>query len=84
MTVKIVPTERIEWPPPYREATEKYSGQVTLTPDRRSLLGYIAAEPFPLLDANNQDIATKIIWNTVFRPVASDDYDLRSYGRGIN
>ncbi len=24
MTMKIVPTERIDWPPPYREATEKY------------------------------------------------------------
>ena len=25
MSMQIVPSERIEWPPPYREATEKYS-----------------------------------------------------------
>ena len=30
MTMKIVPTERIDWPPPYKDATEKYSGQVRL------------------------------------------------------
>lgn len=79
MTMKIVPTERMEWPPPYKEATEKYSGQVTLTPDHRSLLGYVAGLPFPFLDPNDRDVSTKIIWNTMFRPVASDDYDLRFY-----
>ena len=35
MTMKIVPTERVDWPPPYKEATEKYSAQVSLAPDRR-------------------------------------------------
>ena len=25
MTMKIVPTERVDWPPPYKDATEKYS-----------------------------------------------------------
>jgi len=33
MTMKIVPTDRLEWPPPYRSATEKYSPQVSLAPD---------------------------------------------------
>jgi Protein of unknown function (DUF1329) len=79
MTMKIVPTNRVDWPPPYREATEKYSAQVSLTPDRRSLLGYVAGQPFPFLDPNDQDIGTKIIWNSVFRPAASDDYDLRFF-----
>jgi Protein of unknown function (DUF1329) len=79
MTMKIVTTERVDWPPPYKEATEKYSGQVSLTPDRRSLVGYVAGQPFPFLDRNDQDIGTKIIWNSVFRPVASDDYDLRFF-----
>src|SRR5262249_15840148 len=32
MRMNIVPTERSEWPPPYREATEKYSAQVRLPP----------------------------------------------------
>ena len=31
MTMKIVPTVRIDWPPPYKDATEKYSSQVRLS-----------------------------------------------------
>jgi uncharacterized protein DUF1329 len=79
MTMKIVPTERVDWPSPYLDATEKYSAQVRLTPDHRSLAGYVAGQPFPLIDVNDPDIATKIIWNNVFRPITTDDYDLRFY-----
>jgi len=46
MTIKVVPTERIDWPPPYKDATEKYSSQVRLTPDHRSLVGYVAGSHF--------------------------------------
>ena len=55
MTMKIVPTERIDWPPPYNEATEKYSPQVRLSNDHRSLVGYVAGQPFPLLDPNDPE-----------------------------
>ena len=79
MTMKIVPTQRVDWPPPYREATEKYSGQVRLSDDHRSVVGYVAGQPFPLIDTNDPYIATKIIWNNVFRPITTDDYDLRFY-----
>jgi hypothetical protein len=79
MTMKIVPTERVDWPPPYMDATEKYSAQVRLTPDHKSLVGYVAGQPFPLIDVNDPDIATKIVWNNVFRPITTDDYDLRFY-----
>ena len=79
MTMKIVPTERIDWPPPYKEATEKYASQVRLTTDRRSLVGYVAGQPFPLLDPNDPEVATKIMWNYFFRPVSTDDYDLRFF-----
>ncbi|MGH7863954.1 MAG: hypothetical protein ACREQB_03120, partial [Candidatus Binataceae bacterium] len=34
MTMEIAPTEHLDWPPPYREATEKYSAQVQLSQDR--------------------------------------------------
>jgi len=34
MSMRIVPTERIDWP--YKEATEKYSSQVRLAPNRLS------------------------------------------------
>src|SRR6202795_2352658 len=33
ITMKIVPTERVDWPPPYKDATEKYSSQVRLSQD---------------------------------------------------
>jgi hypothetical protein len=79
MTMKIVPTQRVDWPPPYKDATEKYSGQVRLSGDKRSVVGYVAGVPFPLIDANDPDIAIKVAWNNVFRPLFTDDYDLRFY-----
>ncbi len=77
MTIKVVPTERIDWPPPYKDATEKYSTQVRLTPDHRSLVGYVAGEPFPIIDANDPDAGGKVMWNVAFRPISTDEYDLR-------
>ena len=79
MSMKIIPTQRADWPPPYKDATEKYSAQVRLSDDHRSLVGYVAGQPFPLVDANDPFVANKIIWNNVFRPITSDDYDLRFY-----
>ncbi len=79
MTMHIVPTSRIDWPPPYRDATEKYADQVRMSPDGRSLVNYVAGQPFPFLDANDPHIASKIIWNNVFRPITTDDYDLRYF-----
>jgi hypothetical protein len=79
MRMEVVPTERVDWPPPYREATEKYSAQVRLTNDHRSIVGYVAGQPFPLIDPNDPYVGTKIVWNNVFRPIQSDDYDLRFF-----
>jgi len=79
MTMKIVPTTRVDWPPPYKDATEKYSSQVALSKDHRTVVGYVAGQPFPLIDSNDPDVATKIVWNNVFRPIQSDDYDLRYF-----
>jgi hypothetical protein len=79
MTMKIVPTVRIDWPPPYKDATEKYSSQVQLSKDHRTLVGYVAGQPFPLIDANDPDVATKVTWNNVWRPLQTDDYDLRFF-----
>ena len=79
MHMEIVPTGRIDWPPPYRDATEKYSSQVRLSDDHRSLVGYVAGQPFPLIDTNDPQVGGKIMWNNVFRPISSDDYDLRFY-----
>ena len=79
MVMKIVPTGRIDWPPPYKDATEKYSGQVRLSQDHRTVIGYVAGQPFPSVDANDPYVATKIMWNFAFRPINTDDYDLRFY-----
>src|SRR6516225_4219854 len=53
MSMKIVPTSRLDWPPPFKEATEKYSSQVRLSDDHRSLVAYVAGQPFPLIDPND-------------------------------
>jgi len=79
MTMQITPTQRVDWPPPYQEATEKYASQVRLSPDKRTLVNYVAGQPFPFLDPNDPSVATKIIWNNVFRPLQTDDYDLRYF-----
>jgi hypothetical protein len=79
MQLHITSTQRVDWPPPYKDATEKYSSQVRLSQNHRTVVGYVAGQPFPLVDANDPDIANKIIWNNVFRPITTDDYDLRFY-----
>jgi hypothetical protein len=79
MSLEVVPTERLEWPPPYRDATEKYAGQVRLSNDHRSLSGYVAGMPFPFIDPNDPDAGTKIMWNNTFRPTSTDDYDARDF-----
>jgi Protein of unknown function (DUF1329) len=80
MVMNIIPTGRIDWPPPYKEATEKYSAQVRLAPNHLSLEGYVAGQPFPLIDANDPDTGVKLIWNVMFRPMWTDDFDSRYFG----
>ena len=76
MQLRIIPSDRLEWPPPFKTATEKYSPQVQLAPDG-TLKGYIAGQPFPLLDPNDPQMATKVMWNFSYRPLYSDDIDMR-------
>ena len=76
MQIRVVATSQIPWPPPYKSATEKYSPQVGLAPDG-TITGYVAGLPFPLLDPNDPNVAQKIVWNFSFRPLYSDDADLR-------
>ena len=76
MRMKIVPTQRVEWPPPYKASTEKYSPQVRLN-DRGELQNYVAGLPFPLLDPNDPQVATKVMWNFTFRPQFTDDAEIR-------
>ncbi|MFZ0659075.1 MAG: DUF1329 domain-containing protein [Candidatus Binataceae bacterium] len=80
MSMKIVPTGRIDWPPPYKEATEKYSSQVRLAKNGLSMVGYVAGQPFPIIDDNDPNAAIKIMWNMDFRPMWTDDFDARYFG----
>ena len=77
MTMKITPSTHLDWPPPYKAATEQYSAQVSLTPDGE-LKNYVAGLPFPLVDVNDPQAATKIMWNFTFRPLYTDDIDARN------
>ena len=36
MQLRIVPTDKLEWPPPFKTATEKYSPQVHARPRRHA------------------------------------------------
>jgi hypothetical protein len=80
MSMKIIPTGRIDWPPPYKEATEKYSSQVRLAKNQMTMIGYVAGQPFPIIDENDPQAAVKIMWNMDFRPMWTDDFDARYFG----
>ena len=65
-----------------RAVTEKYSAQVGLSADGRSLVGYVAGEPFPMIDANDPHAGDKVMWDEVFRPISSDDSFKREFQVG--
>jgi hypothetical protein len=70
--------EKILDPPPYRDATEKYAGQVSLSQDGTALVNHIAGKPFPTIDANDPWIATKLMFN-FSSAIAVDDSDTRNF-----
>jgi Protein of unknown function (DUF1329) len=77
--VTISETKRIEWPRAYREATEKYSGQVKLSKDGLRVENYVAGQPFPALDPKDPQIAQKIMLNYDYNFFVTDDVDLRNF-----
>jgi hypothetical protein len=80
LPITISETKRIEWPKAYKEATEKYSGQVKLSGDGLSVQNYVAGQPFPNLEPNDPQLAQKIMWNYEYGFVNGiDDTDLRNF-----
>src|SRR5438067_12808702 len=75
----IVEPKRIEWPKAYKEATEKYSGQVKLAPDGLSVQNFVAGQPFPTLHPNDPQIALKIMWDYEYKFNPTVDLDLRNF-----
>ena len=78
MPMTIVAPKKIEWPAPYKEATEKYAAQVKLAEDGLRIENYIAGQPFPNIDPNDPMVAFKIMWNFEHKPAITDDLDLRN------
>ena len=73
----VSPATHRAWNKAFREATEKYSGQVKLGPDGRSIEGHVGGLPFPQLDPNDPQVAVKIMWNYEYKPYVTDDSDAR-------
>jgi hypothetical protein len=63
MEIPVIAYKKYEWPPKYKEATEKYAGQVKLSPDGRDMTNYVAGAPFPNIDPNDPLAAYKWMWN---------------------
>jgi len=62
MEMDIVPYEPVPIPADYRAATEKYSSQVQLSKEK-SLINWVAGKPFPNIDVNDPEAATKVMYN---------------------
>lgn len=69
----------IQLPRAYLEATERYSGQVKLRADGLALINYVAGMPFPHVDANDPQAASKIMWNFYYGPAYTDDINIRLF-----
>jgi hypothetical protein len=76
--MKIIETKPITLRKLFTEATEKYSGQVKLTPDGLGLLNYVAGRPFPTIDTSEKFAPVKIMHNYSMQ-VTIDDLDLRNF-----
>jgi hypothetical protein len=79
LPITVSETKRIEWPQAYKEATEKYSAQVKLTPDGLDVKNYVAGLPFPNIDPKDPQVAYKIMWNYSYNFLTTDDVDLRNF-----
>jgi hypothetical protein len=75
----VTPPKHIPWPRAYEVATEKYSGQVTLSPDGLQVNNYVAGLPFPNIDPKDPQAAMKIMWNYNYGFLTTDDVDLRNF-----
>lgn len=77
--ITVSETKKVEWPQAYKDATEKYSGQVKMTNNGLDLQGYVAGLPFPNIDPKDPQAALKIMWNYSYGFITTDDVDLRNF-----
>lgn len=72
-TMPVTEYRKYEWQPVYKEATEKYSSQVRLSPDGRDIVNYVAGAPFPIIDENDPQAGAKWMWNHEQGPKYTDN-----------
>lgn len=77
--LEVTEPTRIEFPRAYREATEKYAGQVRLRKDGLALENYVAGLPFPHVDPNDPQAVMKIMWNFYYGFEVTDDVTQRYF-----
>jgi len=73
MPMTIRETQKVVWPKAYKEATDKYYGQVKLSVDGRALYNYVAGAPFPSIDLGDPFAGFKIMWNYEQNPYIIDN-----------
>jgi hypothetical protein len=79
LTMRVIPTKRIDWSEGFTAATEKYSGQVGLDGDDY-ITNYIAGMPFPTVSTSDPKAAIKIAYNWHMGPFMPDDFSLEPWG----
>jgi Protein of unknown function (DUF1329) len=78
-TIRIIPTERLDWPGSFTAATEKYSAQVGLD-SADAITNYVAGMPFPIFNPGDPKAAIKIAYNWHMGPFMPDDFALAPWG----
>lgn len=73
MPMQVITTQQVEWPQAYKEATERYAGQVEIAPDGRAISNYVAGAPFPVIDMNDALAPYKLMWNNKLPPHIIDN-----------
>jgi hypothetical protein len=79
LTIRVVPTKRLDWSAGFTGETEKYSGQVGLDKDDY-ITNYIAGMPFPIVSRNDPKAAVKIAYNWHMGPFMPDDFSQEPWG----
>jgi hypothetical protein len=74
-TMRIVPTERLDWSSGFAAETEKYSAQVGLDRDDH-IINYVAGMPFPIVSIDDPKAAVKIAYNWHMGPFMPDDFSM--------
>ncbi|MFT5040043.1 MAG: hypothetical protein ACI8TX_000997, partial [Hyphomicrobiaceae bacterium] len=78
VTLEVGPYKTVRNPPPFIEATERYAAQVKISEDSTHLINHVAGLPFPNVNANDRQVAAKLMYN-FNSAIARDDLDLRNF-----